>query len=505
MKFKSKSINELIAFYQEASTISQINSVLGWDLNVNLPPKASITRAQQSAFLTKLSTDKWKDPKIKKLLVAAEKDARTKEEKAVVRNMKKASEYYHLVPQELIIKFSKLTSESFMVWNKAKRENKFSDFAPYLKEIVEINKLIAKHLRRGYKEDPYDALLDLYEPELTTKMCRKYFNQLQPELTLLIKKIQKSKAYPKTLPYIGSNYYYPPDDQKQLSLFALRKIGYDLEAGRLDPSPHPFTIPLGNGDVRVTTKYTPTDFRDALTSTIHEGGHALYEQGSNPEYINTPLEGGISLGIHESQSRFWENQVGRSSEFLKFLIPVLQTLYSQQLGHATHEELALLFNYVKPGLIRIEADEVTYTLHIILRFELEHALINGKLDVKDLPAAWNEKMKNYLGVTPKTDSEGVLQDVHWSYGSLGYFPTYALGNLYGAQLAHTMSKEIDLNQAISDANFAVILSWLRTNVHKYSSLYLPQDLIKKVTGEALSAKYYLSYINKKYKALYHVS
>lgn len=502
MKLKKKSLKDLLTFYKEVSTISQIEGLIGWDLNVNLPPEAATTRAQHSAFLTKLSAEKWKDEKISNLLKNAETDAATLEEKAIVRNLKKAAKYYTQVPEEIIVKFSKVTSEAFMAWNKAKQDSRYSDFEPFLKEIIEINKIIAKHL--GYKNDPYDALLDLYEPGLTAKQCRKYFKELQPTLSNLVNKITKSKNYPKALPFIGPNYYYPPEDQKQLSLFALRKIGYDLQAGRLDPSPHPFTISLGFGDVRVTTKYTESDFRDALTSTIHEGGHALYEQGVDENYVATPLEGGVSLGIHESQSRFWENQVGRNRSFLKFLMPVLQTLYSTQLGSADLDQIELLFNYVKPGFIRIEADEVTYTLHIILRFELEHALINGELSTKDLPRAWNEKMKKYLGIVPPSDDLGVLQDVHWAYGSFGYFPTYSLGNLYAAQFTHAMSKEIDIQKALDEANFAVILSWWRENVHKYGSLYYPNELINRVTGEELSTKYYLSYITKKFKGIYKI-
>ena len=237
---------------------------------------------------------------------------------------------------------------------------------------------------------------------------------------------------------------------------------------------------------------------------MHEGGHALYEQGVNEEYDTTPLEGGVSLGIHESQSRFWENQVGRSYEFIKFMTPVFHAFYPEELGKTDADELFALFNQIKPSLIRTEADEVTYNLHIALRFEIENGLINGKIKVKDLPEVWRGKMKEYLGVVPETDREGVLQDVHWSYGNFGYFPTYTLGNLYAAQFVREMRKEIEIEEAVGKGELGTILSWLRSNIHRYGSLYWPDELVKKVTGEKLDPKYFVDYLKEKYSRVYAV-
>jgi carboxypeptidase Taq len=279
-------------------------------------------------------------------------------------------------------------------------------------------------------------------------------------------------------------------------------MGYDLDAGRMDVSSHPFTDTLDHFDVRITNRYKTGEFRESLMVAMHEGGHALYEQGVSEEYTYTPLDGGVSLGIHESQSRFWENQIGRSLPFIKFMTPIFHAFYPDQLSKVGGEELYTLFNQVKPSLIRTEADEVTYNLHIALRFELEEAMVNDKVKIEDLPEIWREKMKSYLGVVPKTDREGVLQDVHWSHGPLGYFPTYTLGNLYAAQFTNKMKKDIKVSESAEKGELGSILSWLRTNIHQHGSLYMPDELIKKVTHEALNPNYFLEYIKEKYSKIY---
>jgi carboxypeptidase Taq len=291
-------------------------------------------------------------------------------------------------------------------------------------------------------------------------------------------------------------------DQKQLALFVLKKIGYDLEAGRMDVSSHPFTDTLGIYDVRITNRYKADNFVESIMVALHEGGHALYDQGVKEEYAGTPLEGGVSLGIQESQSRFWENQIGRSEEFVKFITPILHAFYPEQLSEFDHQTLSRHFNWVTPGLIRVEADEITYNLHIALRFEIENKLINNKIKADDLPEIWRSKMKKYLGVVPETDREGVLQDVHWSGGMFGYFSTYTLGNLYAAQITAKMAKELKIDNLVEKANYGTILSWLRTNIHQYGSLYWPKELIKKVTGEPLNPKYFVDYLQKKYSVIY---
>ncbi len=502
MSKKSKEMDTLLTAYKEISLLNKINSLLGWDLNVNLPEKGAEERAQQTAYLTKLISDKWLDEEFKDLVEESDESDKSlsEEERAMVRNLKHEGKFYFKVPQKVIVEFSEETSKAFMAWQKAKKEDNFKDFEPHLKKLVKLNQLIADHL--GFKENKYDALLDLFEPGLTTKEVAAVFNELQPELTMLLKNIQKSKTYNINPDLIDGTRTYPVDDQRQLSLFVLRRMNYDLDAGRMDVSSHPFTDTLGAFDVRITNRYKSTDFIESIMVAMHEGGHALYEQGIEPEYSVTPLEGGVSLGIHESQSRFWENQIGRSEAFAKFLTPILHAFYPEALSDFGAETFYRAFNQVKPGLVRVEADEVTYNLHIALRFEIEQGLVNDKMNAADLPEIWRAKMEKYLGVVPDTDREGVLQDVHWSHGMMGYFPTYTLGNLYAAQFTDTMEKEFNLNDLIEKGELGTVLSWLRTNIHQYGGLYWPKELVKKVTGKPLNAKYFTDYLRKKYTALY---
>lgn len=504
MPISNKIVKGLVEKYKQISLLNKISYTLHWDLNVNLPLKASAGRANQSALITEIVTDKWLDPKFRQLLEKAQEESSlNEEEKAVVRNLQWESKYFLRVPKEVIVDLSRTTSEAFMVWQEARRVDKFEDFLPHLKKVIGLEKIVAEHL--GYQDNPYDALLDIYERGLTSKMVSSFFGQIQPALTELLKKIKASKKYQGKNNLVGGEMIYPIQDQKQLAVYILKKMGYDLEAGRLDVSPHPFTTTLGRFDVRVTTRYNERDFRDSLTSSIHEAGHGLYELGVNPDYEDTPLQGGISIGVHESQSRFWENQVGRNPVFINFLSPAIQAFYQDQFAHTGSESLVKLLNYVEPSLIRVEADEVTYNLHIALRFELENALLNDQIKVEDLPEVWRAKMKQFLGVVPDTDREGVLQDVHWSYGSFGYFPTYTLGNLYAAQFTAKMREELNLEELLSKGELGTILSWLREHIHQYGSLYWPDELIKKVTGEKLNPQYFLDYLQNKYHQIYDLT
>lgn len=506
MKYKSIAIRKLVQKYREISLLGKVHAVLDWDMNVNLPPKGASLRAEQTALITSLITDGWRNPEFCALFEEALSQSHskklTKEEQAIVRNMTHASNYYYKIPKELIVEFSKATSESFMVWQKAKRDDDYELFKPHLAKVIALNRLMADHL--GYKDNPYDALLDLYEPGLTSATCEHIFHRLVKEIRPLLSKIQKSRYYDSAPANTGKSFNYSVKRQEQLSLFILRKLGYDLEAGRLDVSPHPFTVDIGRQDVRITTRYSRDDFRESLTSTIHEAGHGLYEQGVLPEYEGTPLASGVSLGIHESQSRFWENQIGRSPEFLTFLTPVLQSFFPEHLATVREHEIVRMFNHVAPSLIRVEADEVTYNLHIALRFEIEHAVINNKVTVDEIPELWRHKMKEYVGVVPETHAAGVLQDVHWSYGSFGYFPTYTLGNLYAAQFMNRMKDEIDIADCALRGELGTILSWLRSNIHTHGSLYWPDELSRLVSGETLNPQYFIDYLNEKYTALYEL-
>lgn len=493
-------VKKLLKKYQEIYLLVTTDEVLSWDLNVNLPIKASNGRSRQTALLTELITDRWLEGEFRSSFELAKDKASSLNEleKAVLRNLEREGSLYWKVPKDIIVEKAKTTSQAFMVWQQAKKKDQYLDFLPYLKKIIHLNQIIAEHL--GFDDNPYDALLNLHEPELTGKFCREVFQKLQPKLTSLLRRVKKGLSKSKREDLTSGRYNYPKQDQEQLAKYILKKMDYNFEAGRMDVSPHPFTTSLGHFDVRITTRYQETDFRDSLSSAIHEGGHALYEQGINPDFEESPLTN-ISLGIHESQSRFWENQVGKSIEFLEFFTPIFQAFYQDQLATVGSETLIRLFNRVEPGFIRVEADEVTYNLHIILRFEIENALINNKLKAEDVPEFWRVKMKKYLGVVPKTDREGCLQDVHWSYGAFGYFPTYTLGNLYAAQFTAKMKKELKFEELLRKGELGTILSWLRTNIHQYGSLYWPKELVKRVTGEELTPDYFLEYLEDKYVKL----
>jgi len=504
MQFSDPKFKKLISHYHQIDVLSQIRSVLNWDLNVNLPIAAGAERGRQSAFLTQLIVEKWQDKDFRLNLekLTVKRNSFDQKQKAILRNLNYVGQYYFKVPKEIVIEFDQTTNEAFMVWKQAKQENNFKLFLPHLEKIVKLNQIIAKHL--GYKDNPYDALLNLYEPELTTKDLTKLFKDLNPQLIKLLNKIKKSKLYKKQSLLIGGDKQYKIEDQKKLARFVLQKIGFDFTKGRIDQSPHPFTTELSPSDTRLTNWYHQEDFRDSLSAAMHEGGHGLYEQGVNTIYNSTPLASGVSLGIHESQSRFFENQIGKAPEFLRYLAPIIKAFYPDQLTKISSEALINLINQVAPSLIRVEADEVTYNLHIALRFQLEEQLINNKLKPRDLPRVWSQKTKDYLGITPKTDSQGVLQDVHWACGNFGYFPTYTLGNLYSAQFAATMAKEIKVNKLLELGEVGTILSWLREDVHQHGSVFWPKELIKKVTNQKLSSQYLVDYLNQKYTALYRL-
>ncbi|MCH7641390.1 carboxypeptidase M32, partial [Patescibacteria group bacterium] len=350
MRIRNKKVEKLVEKYREISLLGKVSAVLGWDLNVNLPPKGSEGRAAQTAYLTALIADKWLDREFRKLLEEVNKTKPTLnlEEKAIVRNLNYRGKLYFKVPKEIIVELSETSSKAFMVWKEAKKNDKFKDFEPHLRKVIKLNQIIAEHL--GYKDNKYDALLDLYEPGLTAKFCKKIFGKLQPELTRTLKKISAKGGQAKEQKLeslVGGEVAYPEQDQKQVAFFVLRRMGYDLEAGRMDVSPHPFTETLGRQDVRLTTRYHENDFRASFAAAMHEAGHGLYEQGIDEEYDSTPLEGGVSLGIHESQSRFWENQLGRSYEFIKFITPIFHAFYAEQLSKVSTDTLYALFNQVK--------------------------------------------------------------------------------------------------------------------------------------------------------------
>lgn len=500
IKVSDPKLKKILEKYRGIYILGEIPALLGWDQNTYMPPAAAENRALQLTAMEEIITNKWNDSELKSLIDGIDDSKLSEIEKALVRNIRRSTKYYFRVPKKVILKAAETYSKAFSVWHGAKEKNNFMAFVPYLTEIVALKKEIAGYL--DPKKNPYDALLDLYEPGLTSAECEKVFSYLQPKITALLKKIMASKEYKQPNPFITTPRHFAEPKQRELAAFILKRMTFTSNETRLDVSPHPFTTGLGRHDVRITTKYHADDVRSAFAATIHEAGHGLYELGVNTDYDYSPFANGVSLGIHESQSRFWENQVGRSPQFNHYMHPIFETLFPKEFEGTTEQNFLKYINYVKPGFIRIESDEVTYNLHIILRYEIESALINGKIQAKDVPAVWRETMKKYLGIVPPTDREGCLQDVHWSYGDMGYFPTYCLGTLFAAQFTETMKKDLNLNELIGSGDLSPVREWLRKKIHTYGSRYMPAEIIKKVTGEALNPKYFVDYLEKKYTTIY---
>lgn len=397
------------------------------------------------------------------------------------------------LPTEFVEEKSTVTSLANQAWVEARQTNNFSVFQPHLEKIVDLCRREADLF--GYVGHPYNALLELHEPGMTVEKLEAVFGQLRPFLTGLADKIiAEGKAYK---PVEGK---FPLEKQRELVKKVSGLLGFDFMAGRLDISPHPFTVGCGPNDVRITTRYSEDNLLCALSSTIHETGHGLYEQGLPAEQFGMPLGEVSSLGLHESQSRLWENHVGRSAEFWGFMLPVLAEQFPE-FKEVQLKDWMRQANKVERSLIRVEADEVTYSLHVILRYEIEKGLLEGNIQVKDLPEVWNSRMQEYVGVMPDTNANGVLQDIHWSMGAMGYFPTYTLGSMYAAQLFAQASKELPLQEQIAEGKFGELREWLREKVHRHGRRYSADELVQKVTGSPLDAKPLMDYLEAKFTAL----
>lgn len=493
-----KKIEEFKEHIGAIEAIAHLLALADWDARVCMPKKGVDDRGQSMGYLAteihKMSTD----DKVKDFVEYFSKEEDLDEiTTAMVREVTKSYEETIKIPAQWQTEYTILCSKAAVAWEEAKEKSDFEIFRPYLEKIKDMNLQYIDFI--GYSDNKYNALLENFEKGITVEKLDKIFGQLRDAIVELLNKIKNSNVEIKD-DFLKC--YVSKEQQKELSNFVLGKMGFDYEAGRMDESVHPFTTNFGNKDVRITTHYYENDFADAMFSTIHEGGHALYEQDI-PDYLkNTGLNGAASLGVHESQSRFNENIIGRSYSFCKYIYEYIKDKLPQ-LKDVSIEEFYKAINKVSPSLIRVSADELTYSLHIIIRYEIEKALINGEIEVKDLPRVWNEKYKEYIGVEPKNDAEGVLQDTHWANGTIGYFPSYALGNIYGAQFLNTMLKEIpDIYDQVEQGNLEVVHKWLKENIHIHGGIYTPADLVKKVTGEELNAKYFIEYLNKKYSQIY---
>ena len=494
-----KKLEKVKEHYEKVEELTKLLVLADWDLRIIMPKKALDSRANTISFISgelfKLATSN----EVASLIAYFEPlmDELSIQDRAMIRKMKREYDQISKIPEDRYKEFSRLSILSERAWEEAKEKSDFSIFKPHLEKIVDMKREFAEYY--GYEDNKYDALLNEYEEGLTVKKLDLVFGELKEAIINLLDYINSSNN---KVDYSFLQDKYDIEKQKELSDYLLDLIQFDKEKGRLDETEHPFTTNMGNKDVRITTHYYERDLFSNIFSVIHEGGHALYEMHISDDLIGTGLAEVPSMSLHESQSRFYENIVGRSKEFLSVILPKLKEKFPQ-LEDIDVDKLYKAVNKVEPSLIRTEADELTYSLHIIIRYEIEKQLINGEISVSELPEVWNKKYKEYLGVEPKNDAEGVLQDMHWSDGSFGYFPSYALGNLYGCQMLNTMLKEN--STALTDlknGDLTYINNWLSDNVHKYGSLYDSEELLERVTGEKLNPKYFIDYLNKKYKDIY---
>jgi carboxypeptidase Taq len=493
---------ELIRRTKEAATLSSCGAVLGWDERTYLPHNGSAFRGDQMALLARLTHEMTTDPKVGECLGAVEGSALARNpespEAINVREIRRTYDRAVKLPKDLVEELARVTTRAQQVWQEARGRNDFPAFRPLLETIVALKRREAEAV--GYKEHPYDALLDEYEPGATAKQVRAVFSALSAELVPLIAAIAQSKRSPRGDVLEGD---YPVDAQQAFAREAATAIGFDFEAGRLDVTTHPFCSGIGPGDCRITTRYNPRFFNEAFFGVLHEAGHGIYEQGLPAEHFGTPLGSYCSLGIHESQSRLWENHVGRGRAFWEHFFPKARRAFPAALAGVSAHDFHFAINGVRPSFIRVEADEATYNLHIILRFELELGLLAGDLKPGDLPAAWNERFTKMFGLTPPDDRQGCLQDIHWSMGGLGYFPTYTLGNLYASQLMAAARAQLPgMEDDFARGQFGRLKAWLNEKVHRPGRSYRSGELCRRVTGESLRHEPLVADLREKYGRLY---
>jgi carboxypeptidase Taq len=492
---------------KEIAVLQSTEAIVTWDMETKMPPKALNLRSQQIALLEVIGHKMLTDPALGKTIEGIEKDPGYYElDRAQKRNVylaKKAYDESTKLPEELVFETAKQQTIAVGVWKKAKAVKDYKMFKPELKKMIEL-RMKAADILMGVKgtKTPYDALLDAFESKMTADKITKVFDGMRVGLIDVMKKVEKADKPDTSI--LSSP--VPVETQKKISDAAMEFIGYDTKSpnagGRLDETEHPFTTGYYD-DVRITTHYHEDRWPSSLYSVLHESGHAIYEQGLPHEWMYQPIGSSASFGIHESQSRFVENMVGHSPEFLSYMLPKLKKIVGKPLRGVKLADFVAAVNVVEPSKIRIEADEVTYGLHIIIRFEMERDIFAGKLKVDELPHAWNEKYDKYLGVEIENDSEGVMQDTHWASGLYGYFPSYALGNIYGGMFLKKLKRDAPTwKRELKKGNFQPVKGWLVENIHSKGNLYDPADLVKEVTGENLTVKPFINYLEKKYAKVY---
>ncbi len=470
------------------------------DANTYAPKGSAEGRATAMSIMSGEMHKLFAGPQVGELLgfLNENKGELTPEEARQVELLKRSYDNQSKIPLEETIEYSKIQSEAEVVWHEAKEQSDFKMFLPYLEKIVAYQRKFAGYYDPNKK--PYDALLNLYERGADMEMLDKYFATIRSTIVPLLAKTQGSAPIDDSFLYK----YYDPEQQKKLSLWLMNLMGLNDTNCAIAETEHPFTTGTDNHHARITTHYYPNAVTFAMYSTIHEGGHALYELGVDDKYRYTTLDGGVSMGIHESQSRFYENIVGRSQAFTNFIFPKMAELFPEQFKGITPEHFYRAVNKAQPSLIRTEADELTYSLHVLVRYEIEKLLIDGSLAVKDVPGVWNKMYKEYIGIDVPSDKEGCLQDSHWSGGSFGYFPSYSLGSAYGAQMLETMKKTLDIDACCAKGEIAPITAWLREHIHKYGCMLDPSDVVKNACVAEFDPTFYANYLTKKFSALYNL-
>ena len=500
----SESYQKLINYCKQLAIKSSVQSVLSWDQETYMPEDAIQFRSEQCAWLAKTVHHDWVsdtfraclsqciDLNTQKILL----DSLSSDQEKVVLEIYKDWSKKKQLPTDFVGEYSALVSESTHIWQQAKDTNDYALFEPYLAKLIEFSRQKATYIDSG--KPIYDVLLDDFEPGMTTKTVAALFLSLKKKVVPLLHQVQDLSMH-----YQPISGPFDKDKQWLFTMDILKMMGFDFKNGRQDISSHPFTIDIHPSDVRLTTRLDENLFFSGITSSVHEGGHGLYEQGLQKEFFGTPLSQAVSLGIHESQSRLWENHICKSLPFWQGQLATIRFYFPNQFDTISAHDLWKQVNRVKPGFIRVEADEVSYICHIMIRFECECQLFNGSITTKELPDFWNECYQSYLGISPSSDSEGVLQDIHWSSGLFGYFPTYVMGSICAAQLFNTLEAEFaQLDSMIETGNWLPIKEWLAIHVFKQGRLHSPNDLIKRATGDDISAQYLIDYLYQKYELIY---
>ncbi len=492
---------------QQIHDLEKALQLMSWDRDVNMPPAGAEIRTEQMATISKMIHELRSSDEMGELLAAAEEDLYREEadydstEASLVRYIRRDFEERRLIPADYVRRASEANGRAIPAWKKAREENDFASYAPHLKGVIELVQEEVEY--RGYEDEKYDAMLDQYERGMKTAEVRAIFQAVRDATQPLMEAIKER------VDAVDDGFLfqpYPVEQQQAIAPFFARAVGYDFNRGHLGTATHPFATSFNRNDARITTRWNPNFLSPFIFGVMHECGHALYEHGTGAELKRTPLARGTSMGFHESQSRLFENMVGRSLGFWQTHFKVLQDAFPGQLADVTVAEFYRGINRVKPSFIRVEADELTYNLHILLRFELEQAMLEGDLQAGDLPAAWNEKMRALLGVVPPTDREGCLQDIHWTRPGFGYFPTYALGNFYAAQIMEAaLHQEPAIQEELQAGRVDALLGWLIENIHHHGKKYDPAELAERATGRRLDPKPFITYVWDKFGAIYDLN